>query len=540
MCRFLLPLRLVAIHVLFTFVVSDTEVDEQVATCMSDSAKDDDIDLVLNAAKLRDNAGSTAVPGVPGDGNPLDWFSNVVPPSFDSHDDVLGLPPSIEMFGYRKWTGFDLWWLLFIGMDPSSSTSSDPLNTVFGTNLEDRGSDNLMKRQYMGALTCDKLPHYQGKLDLYLDKFVEDIGSGEKGVLGSWSQRSLELFMDIHLGDDDPPEYVKDFMKTFVDLQAPGSTPYVGSKIDDLKRGACLSAPFRDYVASRLVDIRENELNDTFVFHWDYYGLPEDAIVAEIVHNFLAWGQFVNILMRVIRAKLQGYESLENVNEDVKLMEPIDFFEKLYFAGSDPAARLDVAREAFRLLLPAGDWFSQLQDTETPEGTFPVADHQFRSKTSMHFPLYIQALNDNYDPLTGETDVSKYDTTRYGDFQGSSCPFNHAYKSNVNGFFMHSSVDGETVVPKQQEEFYPVFNTAQMKYCPFGLGYRRCPSELFNLFMLQNLLDKLNDYEFRVVPPNADLFELLSFGDADFADGIPLGKDRARDNIFVDNIFGLD
>ena len=74
----------------------------------------------------------------------------------------------------------------------------------------------------------------------------------------------------------------------------------------------------------------------------------------------------------------------------------------------------------------------------------------------------------------------------------------------------------------------------------FGLGYRRCPSELFNLFMLQNLLDKLNDYEFHVVPPNANLFELLSFGDTGFADGIPLGKDRARDNIFVDNIFGLD
>ena len=550
-----------------------------------DTSHDDLVNQVIAAAKKRDKASAIAIPGVPGDGTlPMDWFSNILPPSYDKSNaaDIDGLPPEVADFGYRKWTGFDLWWLLFIGMDPTTSASSDERNTVFGMNLQDRGPNNLMKKQYMGALTCDKLPLYQAKFDKYIDKFIKDIRKGDKGVMGSWSKRSLELFFDIHLGDKDPPDYVKDYMTTFVDLQSPGTTPYIESKAEDLKRASCLSEDVRNYVDERLDSIIEDDENDTIAFHWLSFGLPKTAILAEIVHNFLAWGQYVNILYRVIRAKLQGYESMEYVDGTLQKFDPIDFFTLLKDAGDDDALRLDVVREAFRLLLPAGDWFSQLEDTDTSsEGSFPVQDDNYNVKTSMHFPMYIQAMGDNYDMQTGMTDVAKYDTSRYENFQASSCPF--ANTVDVDTFFKMSDIDGETIVPKDQTDFFPVFETYETKYCPFGvgkawravtlsmqlnimhamwfvmihsvliycfflqpfrdrtiqIGHRRCPAEVFNLFMLQNLLDKLDGYEFELEPPDADLFELLDdFNDPLFEDGISLGElSRKTKNLLPNKLY---
>ena len=57
--------------------------------------------------------------------------------------------------------------------------------------------------------------------------------------------------------------------------------------------------------------------------------------------------------------------------------------------------------------------------------------------------------------------------------------------------------------------------------------------------MLQNLLDKLDGYEFELEPPDADLFELLDdFNDPLFEDGISLGElSRKTKNLLPNKLY---
>ena len=77
---------------------------------------------------------------------------------------------------------------------------------------------------------------------------------------------------------------------------------------------------------------------------------------------------------------------------------------------------------------------------------------------------------------------------------------------SIEDLFELAEQDGETVVP------IPVFASGVKspgqkingpKYCPFGLGYRRCPGEILNNFILGKILSELGDLEFEA---NVDLF----------------------------------
>jgi hypothetical protein len=111
--------------------------------------------------------------------------------------------------------------------------------------------------------------------------------------------------------------------------------------------------------------------------------------------------------------------------------------------------------------------------------------------------------------------------------------------------FEQSSIDGETIVPKSHSEFFPVFpagNRASAefpmvngpKYCPFGLGYRRCPAELFNMLILQKLLAKLGNLDFKL-DAQVNLFEEMVTGVEGFDEAVPVGSTRVRDVLYVDD-----
>ena len=55
-----------------------------------------------------------------------------------------------------------------------------------------------------------------------------------------------------------------------------------------------------------------------------------------------------------------------------------------------------------------------------------------------------------------------------------------------------SDLDGQTIIPSSHKKFIPVFD--KPKYCPFGLGYRRCPAEIFNYFFTGKLMQKIGDF----------------------------------------------
>ena len=114
-----------------------------------------------------------------------------------------------------------------------------------------------------------------------------------------------------------------------------------------------------------------------------------------------------------------------------------------------------------------------------------IADESYDPSPSYHIPLVIQALNDNFDPATFETSAAEYNTIRYADFIPKNCP---ASAGNLKP----SDLDGQTIIPSSHKKFIPVFD--KPKYCPFGLGYRRCPAEIFNYFFTGKLMQKIGDF----------------------------------------------
>jgi len=60
------------------------------------------------------------------------------------------------------------------------------------------------------------------------------------------------------------------------------------------------------------------------------------------------------MLFLVVRAQLQGYIAIENFLVGAVQDRKLDFFALMKAAGSDETERLNVAREAYRLLLRPG------------------------------------------------------------------------------------------------------------------------------------------------------------------------------------------
>ena len=284
-----------------------------------------------------------------------------------------------------------------------------------------------------------------------------------------------------------------------------------------MKQNYCRYPAVEEFVAERLEAIVSQQDQSTFLYWWNEAGLSTDTIIFEAAHNILAFVNYVHTLFLLIRAKNEGMLGVQNLQLFLQgqfSLPPLDFFQAYKDANSDNE-RLDVTREAFRLLIPAQFSFSNMDfsdDAANNNGKL-MNDPDFTYYDSLHFHLLIQASNDNYNVLTGATDAGTYDTGRYADFQPQGCPHSFARNFDANDF-AQSVIDGETVVPESHKEYFPVFAAGSLgadgavngpKYCPFGLGYRKCPAELFNYFVLGMVLDELKGIDF-LVPDGQSLF----------------------------------
>jgi len=498
----------------------DTSIEEEIATCVADPVTGDLVDRIFATALREYEDGNWWIPDDIRDDEyannrpflfflteRFEWFSNVVPSMYSRENlaNIDGLPPPpISLFpfkmqtfpfwnfrwdtadwGHKKWPAFPAWVSAFLGNDPAVAKSENVRNTVFSTNLEDRGPNNQRKKQYMSALTCDKLPLYEPKIDAMLENFFQDITTNAKPILSSWQQRVFELYFDLHLeGPTGHPDYVIEYIQLFTQILAPGRDEYAFTRRNDVLRGACLYPRVDAYFEERWQFIVDNEINSTFVFWWNKAGIPKEAILFEAAHNILAWGNLMNTLFLVVRAKLQGYLAIRNLLAD-PTVEQLDFFAKLKQANTENE-RLDVTREAYRLLAPVQFWLSKVERNGPGFNQGKVLeDDTFDFAQSILLAQVVQAINDDFNPLTLDTGYSVYDTSRYTDMQPGACPFANAEfldASNLEDAFTVSDIDGETILPKSHQDFIPVFPAGQRelfglfgkingpKYCAFGLG----------------------------------------------------------------------
>ena len=360
--------------------------------------------------------------------------------------------------------------LSFTGED-AIPEDSDRL-TIFLKDFNERGDDNLTKRNYMYALTTDKMPFYADKINSFFNDVYARISAGHEPVISTFKDELVRFFMTIHIGPDDYPDYVLRYFSLFIEVIGFISNPKVDIT-DWLIEGRCLEPKVRKYLNKRDQVVIENQYKTTFVHWWNLIGLSLDGLATEFLHNIVAFTQFINTFYLLVTDKI-WYEFLNNGGPPI----PIPCW--LPNSPIPPPSALpgSVGPVNFFQYLPNqyGDFIA----TSYPSmynGPFPTPPDQ----------LVIGDLN-----VEDYTNFSEYDNIQF---------------NNVTPFSVYN--DG-TVIDKNNQSFTPVFNNNSTRYpgalakpyYPFGQGYRACPGIIFNMFLTEKMITKFAALEFEFVDPS--------------------------------------
>lgn len=129
----------------------------------------------------------------------------------------------------------------------------------------------------MSALSCDKLSFYEDLVTAKINQFIDDLAQDPtKPFLSTWFNRIQELYLDIHFGQVDHPEYVRRFFSRAFDVIA-GLT--FGCPSSEVAAAAfCEAKEVKEYVQSRTADIIENKDKSTFIYWWNEVSVFDFAV----------------------------------------------------------------------------------------------------------------------------------------------------------------------------------------------------------------------------------------------------------------------
>ncbi|MCL6574475.1 MAG: hypothetical protein K6T88_22810, partial [Bacillus sp. (in: Bacteria)] len=191
---------------------------------------------------------------------------------------------------------------------------------------------------------------------------------------------------------------------------------------------------------------------------------------------------------------------------------PIDFFKKLMDTPPGPD-RLNVVREAFRILSPNTNAFSRLKPEE-PEDPAVQARHIWQQIQILNqgIPGLPNILPETIPATLRSALYFYYNPDRYNaNFRTSivdNCnpvpppPINNP--SDPSELFEIYPLDNDPtfddgmVVEKSNPNLFPIFD--RPTYLPFGQLYRRCAGETLNYFVLEKLINRFAELEWEVHP----------------------------------------
>ena len=225
-------------------------------------------------------------------------------------------------------------------------------------------------------------------------------------------------------------------------------------------------------------------------------------------------------------------------DEETALDGVTDIHEMRMIKESAAADRLDISRELYRLMTPNGNSFSLLSPEGDVDGT--GVPHGVPVEVN-HIWVFLMISNTtpnpyfppgafHPDPIEDEN-IRKtithffYDTSKYAQWRTSllecnltSCPslqdiYNHNHTSSDK--FSFSKVDNNpnhndgTLLDAANEKLIPVFD--KPIYLPFGMKDRRCPGEILDNEIMQEILDVFmnNNFEMRD-PGNEEFYDDLN------------------------------
>lgn len=385
--------------------------------------------------------------------------------------------------------------IFYLGKDALAVSPAQESWTIFLRNFADRGyastsagqadwqKANFAKRQYMNALSLDKMQFYLPKIEAFANSAFTRVVANRLPLVSSFQQEVVLFFLRIHIGEQEFPSFVTKYFSRFIEFVGLGNSNTARGR-ELLIYGNQTAASVFEYFKSKSTAVIAAEDKSSIAYWWNLSGLSAEALLFEAVHNMVAFSQFTNVIYSTI------YASLRPTNPLNAALPPYPNFFVKYAEATSGVARLNVVRELYRLLVPNSGSFSRV-NSEDP-----------LSLTSTHFHQSIMVQN---SPGTSQAQqlgsYFTYDTSRYGDFSASfdniiGMPVDNDYLTTLPT----SPLDQETVV-QASSPLIPIF--PKPTYTPFGLGYRRCAGEILVYLVTERLLEQFGRVQFEIREPGS-------------------------------------
>jgi hypothetical protein len=483
--------------------------------------------------------------------NAYNWTSVTFPwQQTESTNDPSRLPNDNY---YDKFLGVQYSLFFYMDIDLFTTPETSPNITLFTKNFADRGLNNHQKKIYMSALVSELMPKYKPKIDLMLNEVYNKVTIDRAPVLSAFREVLIPFFISMHSGVDIYPDYVIEYFNTFINVVGFGDPTRPGRDAAML-RGNTLAPQVKAYLTARFEIVKTND-ESCFFFYWHKGGLPVESLLGECLHNITAFSQFNHFLYLLIADKIWASSEPFNATETyglparsdtpvpywfppspipmrqvvpgIGVVGPVNFFLKMSnVKGECEGDRIDVVREAFRILVPNGNSFSRLQNDNVP-----IVDEVVTQSMLIWQQVMIanQPVPDNMKVAS----YYSYNVNKYIGFPGTfktsdSCGYKGNSTANVSeslldtynpdDLFITSDIDNDplfgdgTLIQKSNPNFQPIYS--QPLYLPFGFAYRRCPGEFLNNYIGIKLIEKFAHVWWKVMPlsdvPDYDTYETLA------------------------------
>lgn len=494
---------------------------------------------------------------IPWNSNALPWKAGLLPPNAGETFNGTDF--------YDKYQSVQYSVFFYLGIDMANIPKDSPELTIFIKNFIDRGTDNYLKKVYMFALRCENMPKYANKIDTMLNEAMTAFTVLNKPVISSFKEILIRFFLAMHVGEDNYPSEVIEYFTNFIDVVGFGDPDRVGRDAIML-RGNDLVPFVKQYYTERLPIVEKDDT--TLIYYWILAGLPVESLLIESIHNIVAFSQYTNTLYRLIADKLwaspsSGYLAtygLPPLNAGKPIPPsyvpkspvpiyipspsplplpgltpcgPVNFFAKMAAEGSEEE-KIDVCREAYRILAPNTNSFSKLM--ESTAGAPPAqARHIWQQimiaaqpapPTGYPGPLpnppYSPALIGAMQKLYQPSSYFAYGVAKFDNFPATfQCthagPKPPLVNFNPEEYFRISETDSTrnatnplvrnadgSVLDIDAPNLIPVLT--KPVYLPFGRGYRGCAGEILNYFFTIKMIEKFKNLEWEVRPfPNEPL-----------------------------------
>lgn len=465
------------------------------------------------------------------------WPTNVIPWAVDQPlPPDTGTPIIAPHDAYPKFQSLTYDIPFCIDIDFATVAPNDPVLSVFVTNFQDRGPDNQRKKLYMTALLPEVIPYYAEKIDTFINEAFGSITSYEQPVLSTYQNALIRFFLAMHVGYDTYPDYVIKYFYTFIQIIS-YLNPCLPERNAQMIYCNQTVKRVKEYFTQRVALIKQSEDKSCLTYWWSVAGLSDVSTVTEAVHNIIAFNQYVHVIYLVINDKF-GTGTLVPVTTPPGYTRKVyNFFSKVAEASSE-TEQINIVREIFRLTVPNGASFSAVKqaDDGTSLPQIPTVDMTPEELAAQHeaygwqlpcnkYPIdnkvskiqgrhiHQAIMFENYTALG--LDYSAYNPSQYGPNGPFGPQFDYDVKTlisrppplpvppeknfNPEALFTVSPVDSipgfpETVLPISDPRAIPVYPLPI--YTPFGLGYRRCPSEIFNYLVILKTMEKIKNYTF--------------------------------------------